>query len=144
MTCEITQDISWLWVYLSPPLIPSQNVNFKEEKLLRMVPLWSNCSVLSHMILGHFWCDPPSQIIRGETVVHSLINKKSLQMHTSSQIIRGETVVHSLLDMKSLQMHPLSQIIQGETVVHSLINKESLQMHTLSQIMRGNCRTFYN
>ncbi len=37
---------------------------------------------------------PPSQIIRGETVVHSLIDKESLQMHllseiTLSQIMRG-------------------------------------------------------
>ncbi len=32
---------------------------------------------------------PPSQIIRGETVIHSLINKDTLQMHTWSQIMRG-------------------------------------------------------
>ncbi len=50
-------------------------------------------------------------------------------MRPPSQIIRGETVVHSLIDKKSLQMGPPSQIIQGETVIHSLINKESLQMH---------------
>ncbi len=36
---------------------------------------------------------PPSQIIRGETVVHSLINKESLQMRPPSQIIQGETVI---------------------------------------------------
>ncbi len=47
-------------------------------------------------------------------------------MRPPSQIIRGETVVHSLIDQESLQMRPSSQIIQGETVVHSLINKESL------------------
>ncbi len=29
---------------------------------------------------------PPSQIIRGETVVHSLVDKESLQMHPPSQI----------------------------------------------------------
>ncbi len=57
---------------------------------------------------------------------------------------QGETVIHSLIDKESLQMRPPSQIIQGETVVHSLINKESLQMHTSSQIMRGNCCIFYN
>ncbi len=68
---------------------------------------------------------PPSQIIRGETVVHSLIDKESLQMRPPSQIIRGETVVHSLIDKESLQMHPLSQIIS-------------------SQIMRGNCCTLFN
>ncbi len=45
---------------------------------------------------------PPSQIIRGETVVHSLINKESLQMRPPSQIIRGETVVHSLINKESL------------------------------------------
>ncbi len=44
---------------------------------------------------------PPSQIIRGETVVHSLIDKESLQMRPPSQIIRGETVVHSLIDKES-------------------------------------------
>ncbi len=33
---------------------------------------------------------PPSQIIQGETAVHSLIDKESLQMHTSSQIMRGK------------------------------------------------------
>ncbi len=47
-------------------------------------------------------------------------------MHPPSQIIRGETVVHSLIDKESLQMHPPSQIIPGETVVHSLIDKESI------------------
>ncbi len=103
-----------------------------------MVPLWSNCSVLSRMILGHFWCDPLSQIIRGETVVHSLIDKESsLQMRPPSQIIRGETVVHSLINKESLQMRPPSQIIWGETVVHALINKESLQMRPPSQIIWG-------
>ncbi len=33
---------------------------------------------------------PPSQIIRGETVVHSLINKESLQMHVLSIIYEGK------------------------------------------------------
>ncbi len=47
-------------------------------------------------------------------------------MRPPSQIIRGETVVHSLIDKESLQMHPPSQIIPGETVVHSLIDKESI------------------
>ncbi len=47
----------------------------------------------------------------GETVVHSLIDEKSLQMRPPSQIIRGETVVHSLIDEKSLQMCPPAQII---------------------------------
>ncbi len=55
---------------------------------------------------------PPSQIIRGETVVHSLIDKESLQMRPPSQIIRGETVVHSLIDKESLSD-----------------DKESLQIH---------------
>ncbi len=51
---------------------------------------------------------PPSQ---GETVIHSLINKESLQMRPPSQ---GETVIHSLINKESLQMRPPSQIIQGE------------------------------
>ncbi len=40
---------------------------------------------------------PPSQIIQGETVVHSIINKKSLQMHILSHNIRGETAVYYLI-----------------------------------------------
>ncbi len=63
-------------------------------------------------------------------------------MRPLSQIIRGETVVHSLIDKESLQMRPLSQIIRRETVVHSLIDKKSLQM--ITNYTRGNCHTLFN
>ncbi len=82
---------------------------------------------------------PPSQIIRGrETVVHSLIKKGShFRWVHHHKLYEGKTVVHSLIDKESLQMRPPSQIIRGETVVHSLIYKESLQMRPPSQIKRG-------
>ncbi len=67
-------------------------------------------------------------------------------MRPPSQIIRGETVVHSLIDKESLQMRPPSQIIRGETVVHSLIDKDGVtsDASTITNYTRGNCRTLFN
>ncbi len=65
-------------------------------------------------------------------------------MRPSSQIIRGETVVHSIIDKESLQMCPLSQIIRGETVVHFLIDRSHFRWVHHHKLCKGNCRILFN